>query len=236
VAVDPVPAFYQACVAGDAAALAAALLAAAGAASLTGVAAARPDLEARPAGRLGQTALHVACGLQRADLVARLLDAGANPAALDAHHRPPYFLADRKDVRDAFRVFRAGPGAEARWDWDAARVPEALTDEALAKKKDKERDKKRRAREREKERKAEAAVNKAKAEAQAEVAAAAAAAAAAAELEAVRKGSICDGCGGGIKGGPSAALRRLDFKYCSTTCVQTHRRALQAEAAERRMK
>ena len=230
--IDPGPAFYQACVAGDAAALTAAL----SSVQHEVLEGSESDLEVRPDPGTSRTALHVACGLQRADLVTCLLEAGANPAALDSHQRPPYFLASAKEVRDAFRVYRASPGAEAKWDWDAARVPEALTDEVLAKKKEKEREKKRRAREREKERKAEAAVEKAKAAAVAEKAAAAAAAAAAAEQEAIRQGSICDACSGAIKGGPSGALRRLDFKYCSSACVQNHRRALQAEAAERRMK
>lgn len=233
VVIDPGPAFYQACVAGDAIALTAALSSTQHD-ELEGSCCS--DLEVRPDPNSSQTALHVACGLQRADLVTCLLEAGANPAALDSHQRPPYFLASAKDVRDAFRLYRASPGAEAKWDWEAARVPDALTDEVLAKKKEKEREKKRRAREREKERKAEAAAEKAKADAAAAEAAAAAAVAEAAEQEAIRKGSICDACAGGIKGGASAALRRLDFKYCSSLCVQNHRRALQAEAAERRMK
>ena len=48
-----------------------------------------------------------------------------------------------QEARDAFRLFRARPGMEVRWDWDGrAKVPAPLTDDALAKKKEKERDKK----------------------------------------------------------------------------------------------
>ena len=56
---------------------------------------------------------------------------------MDARHRPPYFLAKTKGVRDAFRRARGADGLEGRWAWDAAGVPPALTEEAerLAKEK-----------------------------------------------------------------------------------------------------
>ena len=56
---------------------------------------------------------------------------------VDARHRPPYFLARTKGVRDAFRRARGADGLEGRWAWDAAGVPPALTEEAerLAKEK-----------------------------------------------------------------------------------------------------
>jgi len=51
--------------------------------------------------------------------------------------------------------------------------------------------------------------------------------------EAIRLGSICDGCGGMIKKGN--VFNRLSYKYCSSSCVQTHRRTLMTQAAENRM-
>lgn len=60
------------------------------------------DLEARD--MLGRRALHLAAQAANPHLVARLLEAGADPAALDDRDRPPYFFASDKKTRDAFRV------------------------------------------------------------------------------------------------------------------------------------
>ena len=140
-------------------------------------------------------------------------------------------------VRDAFRRHRAvlgENGGPQGFDWQAARVPEPLTEELVARKKEKEREKKRRARERQKREKADlAAKKKAAADALAQQAAQEAAAHAAAEA-AFLAGNACDGCGMPIPSRSAVVFTRLDFKYCSSKCVQDHRRALQAQAAERR--
>jgi hypothetical protein len=59
------------------------------------------------AGGGGDTDLHRAARAGNVDRVARLLDAGHDPSALDARGRPPYALAADKHTRDAFRRFMA---------------------------------------------------------------------------------------------------------------------------------
>mmetsp|Transcript_3824 Transcript_3824/g.7062 ORF Transcript_3824/g.7062 Transcript_3824/m.7062 type:complete len:780 (-) Transcript_3824:226-2565(-) len=184
-----------------------------------------------------ETALHLACRTGRQDLVACLLAAGSDPTTLDSRGRVPVYCTSDGKVRDAFRKHRAllGEGGGPRgFDWQAARVPEPLTEELVARKKEKEREKKRRARERVKREKATlAATRKAASDALAKQEADAKAAFEAAEA-AFLAGNACDGCGQPIPSRRDVAFARLDFKYCSSACVQTHRRALQAEAAERR--
>lgn len=70
--------------------------------------------------------LHVAAAGGHVAVLGLLLERGANPLAEDVRGRVPYLLASNKDTRDAFR--RARAGHPERWDWDAARVPEPLTE------------------------------------------------------------------------------------------------------------
>ena len=147
------------------------------------------------------------------------MESGADPTTLDGHGRVAYYLCSNAETRDAFRRFRGRH--EEKWDWAAARVPEGLTDEAEERKKEKEREKRKRAKER---KKAAAAEYR-----ESEEAKAAAAAAEEARLAAAKK--VCSSCGKGIPGTPFV---RLEYFYCSTACVQAHRRVLQAEAAEKR--
>lgn len=72
------------------------------------------------------TPLHVAAAGGHVAVLGMLLQRGANPLAEDVRGRVPYLLASNKDTRDAFR--RARAGLPERWDWDAARVPEPLTE------------------------------------------------------------------------------------------------------------
>lgn len=72
------------------------------------------------------TPLHVAAASGHVAVLGMLMERGANPLAEDVRGRVPYLLAANKDTRDVFRRARAAqPG---RWDWDAARVPEPLTE------------------------------------------------------------------------------------------------------------
>ncbi|CAN0587331.1 unnamed protein product, partial [Ectocarpus sp. 12 AP-2014] len=93
------------------------------------------------------TPLHVAAAGGHVAVLGMLLERGASPLAEDVRGRVPYLLAPNKDIRDAFR--RARAGQPERWDWDAARVPEPLTEELEQRKKEKlkekEKEKKRRA-------------------------------------------------------------------------------------------
>lgn len=182
------------------------------------------ELELDAPHECGVTALHAAAAAGRADLVMLLLRAGANPEVLDDHRRVPYFGADdSKAVRDAFRIFRAE--APERWDWEKAAVPEPLTAALLTAKKEKEREKKARQRQRKR-------AEKQAAKAEGEKRAAEEAERAAAEEAAILAGKTCHSCAGVIRG---AAFQRLEFRYCSSACVQAHKRELMAEAALRRL-
>lgn len=70
--------------------------------------------------------LHVAAEGGHVSLIATLLERGASPLAEDVRGRMPYLLAANKETRDVFR--RARAAQPERWDWDAARVPEPLTE------------------------------------------------------------------------------------------------------------
>ncbi|KAI5921838.1 hypothetical protein F4810DRAFT_702058 [Camillea tinctor] len=73
------------------------------------------------------TPLHLAASLNSAPLVAGLLaKAGANPTIPNGEGKTPFELAGDRPTRDAFRVARGELG-EDKWDWEAARVPPAMT-------------------------------------------------------------------------------------------------------------
>ncbi|KAI1635835.1 hypothetical protein F4809DRAFT_612080 [Biscogniauxia mediterranea] len=73
------------------------------------------------------TPLHLAASLNSAPLVAGLLvKAGADPTRLNDEGKTPFELVGDRPTRDAFRVARGELG-EDKWDWDAARVPPAMT-------------------------------------------------------------------------------------------------------------
>jgi hypothetical protein len=177
----------------------------------------------------GSTALHVAAANNQASMVLTLLRAGANPCALDDHARPPIYRSTDKSTRDAFRLYRADH--EEQWDWSAARVPEPLTGDLLARRKQKEKGKRRRQKERRKDA-AKAAAATAAAEAGEGAAKSAAATTASAAAVEAGDGARCDECGSFV--GAASQFSRLSFKYCTSRCAQQHRRRLMAEAAEKR--
>jgi len=72
------------------------------------------------------TLLHLASSLSLPLVVTGLLDIGADPTILNAGGRTPFEIAGDKAVRYAFRVGRHELG-EARWDWKAARVGQAMS-------------------------------------------------------------------------------------------------------------
>eukprot|EP00250_Pteridium_aquilinum_P014954 c22301_g1_i1 orf=90-2060(+) len=76
------------------------------------------------------TPLHNAAKSGAVDLVLELLEKGADPCATDDRGRTPYTLATDKETRNAFRRFMATH--LEMWDWHAANVPSALTDELEA--------------------------------------------------------------------------------------------------------
>lgn len=136
-----------------------------------------------------ETALHAAARVGSAEVVTLLLAHGCDPGTKNARSQLPFFVAKRKEARDAFRRFMAAhPDA---FDYAVAQIPSALTAEMeeeqarrQSKKAEKNRERKKKQKEAEKKKKAKAAAAAAAAaeQAAAEKAAAEAAAAAAAAV------------------------------------------------------
>ncbi|KHN98705.1 ankyrin repeat and zinc finger domain containing protein 1 [Metarhizium album ARSEF 1941] len=71
--------------------------------------------------------LHLAASQNSPPLVLGLLTrGGADPCVQNAEGKTPFELAGDRGTRDAFRVARSELG-EAKWAWDAANVPAAMT-------------------------------------------------------------------------------------------------------------
>lgn len=185
----------------------------------------------QPAGADFMTPLHYAASAAKstdnsneAACVYDLLVSGrANPTILDVRLRPAYFVAANDKVREAFRKARAMLG-EGYCDWNASKVGPPLSESDIQQKKAKEAEKRRR-------KKAKAKEHKAK-EIQAQEAAAKEQAHQEAEKEAHAKrgGKTCDFCQKPVRGRKSS-FKRLEFVYCSTDCVNKHKRELMASAA-----
>lgn len=73
------------------------------------------------------TPLHQAAQSGDAQKVLELLEQGLDPCIKDQRGRTPYMLANDKEVRNTFRRFMASNFEN--WDWNAAKVPSALTKE-----------------------------------------------------------------------------------------------------------
>jgi len=73
------------------------------------------------------TLLHEAAQSGNAYKVLELLEQGLDPCCEDERGRTPYMLASEKEVRNTFRRFMASN--LDKWDWQAAKVPSALTKE-----------------------------------------------------------------------------------------------------------
>ncbi|CAH0520104.1 unnamed protein product [Peronospora belbahrii] len=177
------------------------------------------DIEVNAVDCKCMTALHHAAAKNALSMVECLLEEGANPSLLDLHNRPPYFLCSSKETRNAFRRFMGEH--PNMWNYAIAQIPEGLTSEMEQRKKEKEAEKRKRARERKKQQKREAADQKREELAR--------------QAESERKiaaGLACDFCG---KYAGKSPFTRLEYKYCSTDCVNGHKRHLMSEAALRRL-
>lgn len=73
------------------------------------------------------TPLHEAAKCGASEKVFELLEQGIDPCLKDERGRTPYMVATEKEVRNAFRRFMASN--LDKWDWNAAKVPSALTKE-----------------------------------------------------------------------------------------------------------
>jgi hypothetical protein len=169
-----------------------------------------------------------------------LVQGHANPCIFDSRNRPPYFLAENENIRNAFRRARAELGEE-KWKWtESAKVASPLSAEDLSRKKDKAADKKRKQRQRQKERKAKEKADNADAERKTKEEEERKqrdedAKRARAGLKPKQGGSSlnCDFCQIACKR-KSQMFARLDYLYCSTDCVKKHQRELMAAAASAR--
>jgi hypothetical protein len=147
-------------------------------------------------------------------------------------------LASHDKIRAAFRKARAVLG-EDYCDWESAKVGPPLTDDDIQAKKEKEAEKKRRKRQKQKEKEAkeksqaqEMEQRRRLQEEEEKKAEDAKRIRDALDPKAVRKDNVCDFCQVEVKGRQRLhMLKRLDYNYCSSECVQKHKRELMAKAA-----
>jgi len=212
-----------------------------------------PDgqLTTQPAGYDFMTPLHFAAEstsnvdpVTAAACVSTLLIQGhADPTQVDARLRLPYFLASHEKTREAFRKARAILG-EDYCDWEQAKVGPPLTDEDIRTKKEKEAEKKRRKKAKQKEKNAkdkaqaeELEKRRQEQEQREKEAEDARRARDALPAKAVRADNVCDFCQLEVKGRKRLQMfKRLGYNYCSSECVQKHKRELMAKAAMERFK
>ena len=170
-----------------------------------------------------------------------LLQYHADPCQLDAHNRPPYYLATNEKNRNAFRMARFTLGEEyCSWD-KLAKVGPPLSGDDLMKKKEKAAEKKRRQRQRQKEKKLaekqkklemEGLEKEEKEKQKKEENAKRTRAGLKPKPKHAMTDAVCDFCQLVCKNRKrSQMFHRLDFIYCSTDCVRKHQRELTATAA-----
>lgn len=200
----------------------------------------------RHAGPDFMTPLHYAAeSSQRVDpataaacVSALLIQGRANPGIIDARTRASYFLASHDKVREAFRRARAILG-EDHCDWDEAKVGPPLTEDDIEARKEKEAEKKRKKKARAKEKKAqekdhmeEMEQRKKEEEEQKKRAEDAKRVRDCLQPKASNATNICDFCQKVCKGKQRTQMfKRLDYNYCSTDCLNKHKRELMAKAA-----
>lgn len=167
-----------------------------------------------------------------------LVQARADPTILDGRGRPPYFMATHDRVREAFRKARAVLGEDyCRWDVDG-KVGPPLTDDDVVARKNREAEKKKRKKARQKEQKAKDDAHAQEMEERRKVEEEKARHAE--EAKRVRDGlsakptggNVCDYCQKKCIGKKKNQMfLRLEYKYCSSDCVNAHKRELMAAAA-----
>ncbi|NXS67266.1 ANKZ1 protein, partial [Pandion haliaetus] len=185
----------------------------------------------QPMDERGCTLLHVAAQAGKAEAVCLLLEAGADPALRDRQDRTPYCVSADKPTRNAFRKFMVDH--PDKYDYSRAKVPGPLTQEMEAKKLEKKRMQKARRKQREQ---AQQEERQRWEQEQGEKQRFAAlsdrekrALAAEQRLAAQRQDtgttlanvSRCWHCGESLLG--RIPFHYLDFSFCSTACLQTHR-------------
>ncbi|XP_051478727.1 ankyrin repeat and zinc finger domain-containing protein 1 isoform X2 [Apus apus] len=184
-----------------------------------------------PVDERGYTLLHVAARAGKSEAVSLLLEAGADPALRDRQERTPYCVSADKLTRNAFRKFMVGH--PDKYDYSRAQVPGPLTQEMEAKKLEKKRAQKAQRKQREQAQREEQQRWEQEQREKQQFAALSdsekRALAAERRLAAQDAGtalaniSRCWHCGESLLG--RVPFHYLDFSFCSTACLQTHRRA-----------
>ncbi|KAL7991863.1 hypothetical protein Chor_016119 [Crotalus horridus] len=185
-----------------------------------------------PLDESGWTVLHVAAAAGRTAVVRLLLESGADPAIRDRKEQPPYCVSTNKQTRNEFRRFM-GEQPE-RYDYTQAQVPGPLTVEMEARQAERRRAQKalRKQRERE-EREAQLLFEQEQEEkrrfallSDCEKRALMAERRFASQLKdsgaSLTNTRRCWFCGESLLG--CIPFHYLDFSFCSTNCLQAHRR------------
>ncbi|OXB77097.1 UNVERIFIED_CONTAM: hypothetical protein H355_007744 [Colinus virginianus] len=187
----------------------------------------------QPVDEHGFTLLHVAARAGKAEAVCLLLEAGADPALRDKQERTPYCISADKPTRNAFRKFMVDH--PDKYDYSRAKVPGPLTVEMEARKLEKKRAQKAQRKQREQAQREEQQRMEQEKEEKQRFAALSdrekrALAAERRLAEQMKNGSTalsnisrCWYCGESLLG--RIPFHYLDFSFCSTACLQTHRRA-----------
>ncbi|XP_065606525.1 tRNA endonuclease ANKZF1 [Cyrtonyx montezumae] len=187
----------------------------------------------QPVDEHGFTLLHVAARAGKAEAVCLLLEAGADPALRDKQERTPYCISADKPTRNAFRKFMVNH--PDKYDYSRAKVPGPLTLEMEARKLEKKRAQKAQRKQREQAQRDEQQRLEQEKEEKQRFAALSdrekrALAAERRLAEQMMNGntalsniSRCWYCGESLLG--RIPFHYLDFSFCSTACLQTHRRA-----------
>uniref|UniRef100_A0A2I3RLX9 tRNA endonuclease ANKZF1 n=7 Tax=Homininae TaxID=207598 RepID=A0A2I3RLX9_PANTR len=195
------------------------------------------SLLSAPLGSGGFTLLHAAAAAGRGSVVRLLLEAGADPTVQDSRARPPYTVAADKSTRNEFRRFmEKNPDA---YDYNKAQVPGPLTPEMEARQATRKREQKAARRQREEQQQRQQEQEEREREEQRRFAALsdrekralAAERRLAAQLgaptspipdSAIVNTRRCWSCGASLQG--LTPFHYLDFSFCSTRCLQDHRR------------
>ncbi|XP_053328060.1 ankyrin repeat and zinc finger domain-containing protein 1 [Spea bombifrons] len=185
----------------------------------------------------GRTLLHVAASAGHGEVACLLMDAGWDPALRDSAGRTPYSLCADKVTRSLLRKYREDK--PERYNYSKSQIPEPISEEAetqRAKKKQAQRaQKKQREKEEKEERKRreeeEAEKKRFAALSDREKRAMAAERRLAAQLNTTKameiQGRRCWLCGESLLG--KVPFEYLDFSFCSTRCLQEHRRSSAAK-------
>ncbi|XP_067459514.1 tRNA endonuclease ANKZF1 [Thunnus thynnus] len=187
----------------------------------------------KPIDSSGFTLLHVASAAAQKAVIRLLLDAGADPAFRDKKGQTPYIVGPDKDTRNVFRKYM-GENPD-RYDYNKAQVPGPLTAEIESKKTEKKKAQKALKKQREKEQKEEKKKQELEAEEKkrfaslterekralaAERRLAEQVAATGVNLSNIKR---CWLCGDSLLG--KVPFQYLDYSFCTTKCVQAHRKA-----------